>query len=196
MFGFMGVVVPRLPVETSAFDDVTPMETLAMDIARVHEGQTYGGTNLDVIEHHIKPAVGVVRRLGYGACCRSVVWLHDTVEDTDMTLREIQRRGMPLFVVYAVDLLTKRDDEPYEKSIERIVDSGHPCAIVAKTADSLVNGSNTILHPSANGDVDGKRIHRYPNNISVLWPKLPPKDHDAEAWFAKQNRDVQGLLAA
>lgn len=61
-----------------------------------------------------------------------VAILHDTVEDTDLTLAEI--RG--LFgdeVAEAVDHLTKRDGEPYDEFIERA--KQNPLAARIKTRD-------------------------------------------------------------
>jgi len=45
--------------------------------------------------------------------------LHDVVEDTEVTLDDLQAEGFPERVVEAVDALTRRPGEPYELFILR-----------------------------------------------------------------------------
>lgn len=57
--------------------------------------------------------------------CRSdeemiVALLHDTVEDGDITLKDLIEAGFSEHVVNAVDCLTKREGEGYEQFVERI----------------------------------------------------------------------------
>ena len=45
--------------------------------------------------------------------------LHDVVEDTDWALEDLAREGFPQQVLDALDCLTKREGEEYEKFVER-----------------------------------------------------------------------------
>ena len=50
-----------------------------------------------------------------------VAWLHDVVEDTDVTLADIKEEGFPEEVVLAVDAMTKRPKEEYISYITRVL---------------------------------------------------------------------------
>jgi (p)ppGpp synthase/HD superfamily hydrolase len=63
----------------------------------------------------------------------TVAALHDTVEDTDVTLNDIWT-AFDDEIAEAVDAVTHRDDEPYSKYIARIIEGGFLPAVV-KLAD-------------------------------------------------------------
>lgn len=50
----------------------------------------------------------------------TVAWLHDVVEDTDLTLRFLELVGMPATVVAAVDAITHRKSEPRDSYYVRV----------------------------------------------------------------------------
>ncbi len=62
-----------------------------------------------------------------------VAALHDVVEDTDWTLASLRREGFPEAVLNALDCVTKREGEPYEKFVER--SASNPVARQVKLAD-------------------------------------------------------------
>ena len=66
-----------------------------------------------------------------------VALLHDTVEDTDVTLEELAER-FPREIVEAVDLLTHRDGVDYFDYIRAI--KANPIAVKVKLADLAHNG--------------------------------------------------------
>lgn len=67
-------------------------------------------------------------------------WLHDIVEDTDVTLNELTDMGYPFEVVEAVALLThNKKAETYAEYIDRICASGNLRAIKVKLADQRDN---------------------------------------------------------
>lgn len=68
-----------------------------------------------------------------------IALLHDTVEDTDVTLEQIERE-FGEHVAYCVGLLTHHKDEPYEDYIRRV--KKHPDAIQVKVADIADNLSD------------------------------------------------------
>ncbi len=67
-----------------------------------------------------------------------VAWLHDTVEDTPVTLRDIEFRFGP-DTAAAVDALTRRSGEDWDDYLARVKD--HPLARQVKISD-LVDNSN------------------------------------------------------
>jgi (p)ppGpp synthase/HD superfamily hydrolase len=65
---------------------------------------------------------------------KMVAILHDTVEDTDITLDKLRELGFPETVIAAVDAITKpKQSEPYETYIERV--SQNQIARRVKVAD-------------------------------------------------------------
>lgn len=64
---------------------------------------------------------------------RMVAMLHDVVEDTNVTPKELEQRGYPPEVVSAVEVLSHRLDEPYDKYVERV--AGCDLARRVKLAD-------------------------------------------------------------
>lgn len=50
-----------------------------------------------------------------------VGWLHDVVEDTDITLAELRAMGFTTEQVLAVDAMTKRRGEPLTDSMARVM---------------------------------------------------------------------------
>jgi len=59
--------------------------------------------------------------------------LHDVVEDTEWSFKELAREGFPKQIIKALDCLTKREQEPYEKFVER--SAKNPLARRVKRAD-------------------------------------------------------------
>lgn len=101
--------------------------------AEAHAGQEYGGSS------YIRHPLRVMERLGPGAhYFRVVAVLHDVLEDTDRILP----RWVPIFVRQAVELLTREEDESYERYIQCIVEAPGwqgEAARAVKTADLLEN---------------------------------------------------------
>jgi (p)ppGpp synthase/HD superfamily hydrolase len=63
----------------------------------------------------------------------SIAWLHDVVEDTQTSLRELQALGLPIEVLYGVKGMTKVDGENYFDFIMRAKEN--PYARPVKIAD-------------------------------------------------------------
>lgn len=66
-------------------------------------------------------------------------FLHDVVEDTDLTLEALRSQGVEEDVLAAVDLLTHRDGVSYEDYVRNIVASGNEIAIHVKLNDLRQN---------------------------------------------------------
>jgi len=97
----MGAEVAAVPERVNAADVV-----VARRIAiRAHQGQTYAGR--PYFAAHVQAVAGRVANLGYGYDEICVAYLHDTVEDTDVTLADLAGR-FPDHIVAAVDAITRR----------------------------------------------------------------------------------------
>lgn len=88
---------------------------------------------------------------------RIVAVLHDVVEDSDLTLKDLKKEGFSDEIVRAVDCLTKREGEPYEAHVERARQNS--LALAVKIADLEDN-----MDPQRVGvfsDEVKKRLTRY-----------------------------------
>ncbi len=68
-----------------------------------------------------------------------IAWLHDILEDTDLTGGDLFDMGYDELVVNAVLLLTKPDSLTYPEYINRLCESGDWRAITVKLADNADN---------------------------------------------------------
>ena len=83
--------------------------------------------------------------------------LHDVVEDTDITLDDLRRRGAPPRVVDAVALLTHDKDEPRPEYLRRIRTNAD--ALAVKLADNADNSNPerlALLDPTTAGRLRSK----------------------------------------
>ena len=93
-----------------------------------------------------QPYIGHVSRVAARVSddhdAETVAWLHDVVEDTDVTLDDL-RAEFPPEVVEAVDAVTYRDDSPRDAYYERI--AANPLAKKVKLADIADNSDPVRL---------------------------------------------------
>jgi len=95
---------------------------------------------------------------------RIIAVLHDVVEDTSVTLWDLQIAGYSAEIVEAVKYLTKAKEEEYENFIERI--KGNTLAIKIKVADLEDNlNFERIKEP---GEDDLKRYEKYRRALATL----------------------------
>lgn len=83
--------------------------------------------------------------------------LHDVVEDTPWTLEALRKEGFPEEVVSAIDCVTKRDGESYEKFVDRA--AGNPIARKVKIADLEDNMDLRRIGKVTKKDLE--RVERY-----------------------------------
>lgn len=93
-----------------------------------------------------------------------VALLHDVVEDSDVTLTDLQNEGFSEDVIFAVDCLTKRKEENYGDYLERVAQS--EIAKTVKIAD-LTDNSDLSRIPSLT-EKDYKRVQKYKQSIEFL----------------------------
>ncbi len=93
-----------------------------------------------------------------------VALLHDVVEDTDYTLKDLSNMGFPAEIVKAIELMTHAEGVPYMDYVREI--KKNPIARVVKRADLLHNSDISRLEM-----VDEKalaRCQKYREAIAVL----------------------------
>lgn len=96
------------------------------------------------LNHPLRVAQSL-QEAGYNEEVVSIALLHDTVEDTDLTLGQLRKLGYSERVISGVDSVTKRDGEDYTETIQRA--RRHPLGRVVKLADNFDNSSEEQLAP-------------------------------------------------
>ncbi len=109
------------------------IETAIQIAAEAHRGQT-DKAGFPYIFHPLRVMENVT-----GIHQKMAAVLHDTIEDTELTIEDLRARGCPSRVIGAVEVLTKREGEPHDEYLQRIVESGNAIAIPVKWADIMDN---------------------------------------------------------
>ena len=120
--------------------------SIAEDIAhRAHAGQV-DKSGVDYITHPARVAAGV-RAHGGDDEAVAAAWLHDVLEDCDVTAGDLLTAGIPVPVIDAVKAVTKSTGEPLEAYCERIL--ANPTALRVKRADieDNTNPARTAVLP-------------------------------------------------
>lgn len=105
--------------------------------------------------------------------------LHDVIEDTDITLDDLKNQGLNDEIITILDCLTKREGEPYDDFISRVLSNKTACQV--KLADLIDNMDLTrIQNPSKE---DEARIQKYKMAIVRISDVIPytetiPEIHD------------------
>ena len=93
-----------------------------------------------------------------------VALLHDIVEDTDYTLKDLREMGFNEEVLGAIELMTHGDDVPYMDYVAKIKEN--PIAKKVKLADLRHNSDITRLDMITQKDLD--RAEKYKKAILLL----------------------------
>ena len=94
--------------------------------------------------------------------------LHDVVEDTDVTLQQLQEEGFSVAVLAAVDALTKRPGESRMEAAQRA--ALDPIALVVKLADNAENMDlGRIANPT---EKDFARMREYEEVRAFLLSRI------------------------
>lgn len=136
-------------MEISSCDLVLAARRVAV---RAHQGQTDKG-GAPYIGHPAR----VARLVSMATTSQSAIaaaWLHDVVEDTDVTLDALSAAGFPAEVVDAVEALTHRKGETRVAYIERV--RGNLLAVQVKRCDIQDNLDHNRL--AALPDLDRERL--------------------------------------
>jgi hypothetical protein len=132
--------------------EMMPLFDKAVEIAtKAHEGQT---------DKSGKPYIGHVMRVAQRCKTQKskvIALLHDVVEDTPVTPKQLIAEGIPADIVEAVLTLSRRQDEPYEEYINRVVP--HPLCCEVKIAD--LEDNMDIRRLAEIGESDVIRLKKY-----------------------------------
>ena len=82
---------------------------------KAHKGQYRRGNKIPYIVHPKAVAESFVTNTD-----QIVGWLHDVVEDTNLTIIELLKNGVPCLAVVAIEALTKNESEHYLDYILRV----------------------------------------------------------------------------
>lgn len=105
---------------------------------------SHAGVNRKNGEPYINHPLRVAQLVkDYSSETISVALLHDTVEDTKLSIADL-RMLFPESVCRSVEALTHADDEEYAVAIERVCKGSHD-AMLVKLADTLDNSSESQL---------------------------------------------------
>ena len=138
--------------------------SLAFD---AHRGQFDKGGR-DYIEHPMN-VMALVKGKGCLIATQIVAALHDTVEDTWVTLDHLRAAGFSEEVIEAVDCLSHRSGENREFYFKRIMTN--EIAMHVKLADLEHNSDLARLgHPPT--EREWKRWRRYMNEIKLIKQKM------------------------
>lgn len=137
--------------------------------ALAHEGQMYGDKPY---LYHLEQVVDVLIRFGFtDAELRDAGWLHDTVEDTYVTLAEIEE-NFGTRVAYLVEGVTNEEGqtrkERMSKTYPKIKED--PDRITLKLADRIANVEHCI---ETNSDLFDMYKSEYPQFRAELYMDGP-----------------------
>ena len=93
-----------------------------------------------------------------------VALLHDVIEDTSITVKELRDMGFPAEAIAAIQIMTHDKSIPYMDYVARI--KKNPIAREVKLADLRHNSDLTRLNEAAEKDLE--RIIKYKKAISLL----------------------------
>ncbi len=102
-----------------------------------------------------------------------VAVLHDSVEDSDLTLEDLKVAGFSKEIIEAIDAITKRKGEKCNDYLKRVMDNS--LALRVKIADMTDNMDISRMDNPTNRDRE--RIKIYRKNIIKLQNKLEVYEH-------------------
>lgn len=102
--------------------------------------------------------------------------LHDSIEDSELTLEDLENAGFPDEVLEAIEAITKRPQEDYQIYLNRVMGNAillrrrYANALRVKIADMLDNMDiKRIAEPT---EKDGKRLKKYQEVLPQLQAAL------------------------
>ena len=108
---------------------MTTIEDIIRIAVNAHDGMK------DMVGNPAISHVLAVGLMGKTVAEQKAGFLHDVVEDSDITIDDLRSQGVEEDVLAAVDLLTHRPGTTYEDYVQSIVLSGNQTAIQVKLND-------------------------------------------------------------
>lgn len=101
--------------------------------------------------------------------------LHDIIEDTPVTIQDLEFFGYPKEILYILTLLTRKEETPYDDYITSIIDSGNLRALHIKKYDMENN-----LDPSRLQDKNLiEKLHKkYEKNLKLIEEAIARKENE------------------
>jgi (p)ppGpp synthase/HD superfamily hydrolase len=130
---------------------------------QAHKGQS-DKTGVPYIEHVNAVAEGLVP-FGDDELI-AAGWLHDTLEDTDLTRRDLLDAGITERTVRIVEEVTNRPGMSYLEKIDSIID---PDAILVKVSDNAHNSRADRLE-QLDQETFNRLSLKYDRARQILWP--------------------------
>ena len=121
---------------------MTTIEDIIRIAVNAHDGMK------DMVGNPAVTHVLAVGLMGKNPLEQKVGFLHDVVEDSDITLEDLRAKGVEEDVLTAIDLLTHRPEMSYEDYVKSIVFSDNKTAIQVKLNDlhhNLLRAEDAIL---------------------------------------------------
>jgi len=132
----------------------------AIEIAvKAHEGQFDKGG-----KPYILHPLYLMNQLMFDTKLAQIAVLHDVVEDSDVTLEDLEEYGFSYRVIFALKLLTHQKDQSYSEYIDKI--SGNYDAIRVKRKDLEHNSDITRLKGISPKDLE--RMEKYHRAFILL----------------------------
>jgi len=170
--------------EKEFLDKLTELERKAFDIAhKAHFGQIDKAGN-DYIHHPIAVAMGCTTEKS-----RIVGFLHDVVEDTDVTLGDLAKE-FDSDIITAINLVTKTNNVYYPKYLEDI--KTNDIAREVKLSD-LTHNMDLSRIPNS-GKWDYVRLDKYQRSKDYLLGNSP--FYDLERYIHAQEKEFSGFELA
>jgi len=81
---------------------------------------------------------------------KSIAWLHDVIEDTSVSLRDLENFGIPGPALSAVKAITKHEDEEYIDYIKRVAKEPNARKVKIKDIEDNLNSTPPCSKQRAN----------------------------------------------
>jgi len=131
-------VLYNLGLSESVISELNIAKTLDF-IKQAHGDQLYGNFPYWTHPRAVALTGRKIFKNKFNSDAVKTAFLHDVVEDTNVSLDELRKLEFSDQVVNAVDLLTKDRSLSYADNIEKIIASGNPLAMMVKYADNYEN---------------------------------------------------------
>lgn len=154
---------------------------IALELApHIHRTQEYA-PGLPYFEGHLARVANLAYELGYSDSIIAICLLHDSVEDTDLTLSDLQEIGISKFVVDGITAMTYTQEDEMN-GVDKIAKArSHVGAHVGKLLDATVNLSQAFSEvDEVASEISVRRILRYREYIARTIIDLP-KPHEVDA---------------
>jgi hypothetical protein len=142
----------------------------AIELAAFYHGGTADKGGNPYIEHPMRVAARCKTLKG-----KIVAWIHDTLEDTDCTVKILREHGFPTDILHSLDCVTKRYGEEYEDFILRAY-YDEIAREEVKPADIKDNMDWSRLPPNPT-NADFERVKKYTKALAFLEGKITKEEY-------------------